>query len=88
MNKITAFFLFLLIPLRLFCQSQDVYQDYREAWLRKGEQYKPVLCSTIVKPKQVVEIIEDGSSYQMNSYCHPWSCTPVHFIRKYNAELF
>jgi alpha-L-rhamnosidase len=59
-----AILLHIVIPLRLFCQSPDVYQDHRESWLRKSEQYKPVLYTTIIEPEQIVEIIEDASSYQ------------------------
>ena len=56
--------LLIIIPLRLSGQSPDVYKDYRESWLMKSEQYKPVLYSKATRPEHVVEIIEDASSYQ------------------------
>jgi alpha-L-rhamnosidase len=59
-----AILLLIVIPLRLFGQSPDVYQDYRESWLRKSEQYMPALYSKATRPEQMVEIIEDASSYQ------------------------
>jgi hypothetical protein len=62
-HRIT-FLLLFLIPLNIVGQSQDVYQDYRESWLRKSERFKPELYSKIIEPVHVVEINEDGSSYQ------------------------
>ena len=56
--------LLIIIPPRLSGQSPDVYKDYRESWLRKSDQYKPALHSTIIKPERVVEIVENASSYQ------------------------
>jgi len=59
-----VFLLFFIFPLNIFGQSQDVYRNYRDSWLRKSEQYTPLLQSKVMKPVQIVELIEDASSYQ------------------------
>lgn len=33
------------------------------------------------------EFLSPYNFYQVNSYCHAWSCTPVYFVRKYQ-EIF
>jgi hypothetical protein len=58
------FYLLFFLPLNLSGQSQDVYRNFRESWLKKCERFKPDLNPVIIKPLQVVEIIEDASSYQ------------------------
>jgi len=34
------------------------------------------------------DFISPYNSYQINSYCHAWSCTPNYFLRKYSKEMF
>jgi len=45
--------------------AQDIYKDYRQDRLNKAELYRPEILKTVKKPVQRVEIVQDGSSYQL-----------------------
>lgn len=44
--------------------AQDVYAAYRQGWLKKAEEFKPVLQETIKKPVGIVKIIKDTAAFQ------------------------
>ncbi|WP_214070563.1 glycoside hydrolase [Mucilaginibacter sp. dw_454] len=44
--------------------AQDVYAAYRKDWLKKAEEFKPVLQETIKKPIGIVRMEKDASAFQ------------------------
>jgi len=44
--------------------AQDVYENYREAWLKKSMEYLPELQVKTKVPLQMVRLIDDKESYQ------------------------
>jgi hypothetical protein len=47
------------------CFGQDFYmQEERNLWLRKAQEYVPVLSETIKRPKETVNIVKDNTAYQ------------------------
>jgi alpha-L-rhamnosidase len=44
--------------------AQDIYAAYRQGWLKKAEEFKPVLQETIKKPAGIVKIIKDTAAFQ------------------------
>ena len=48
----------------LLANAQDPYQSFRKGWLEKAELAKPLLKYKEVKPKSLVEILDDPAAYQ------------------------
>lgn len=63
MKKFVLFSLLLVFPAS-FCLAQNYYENTRNQWLQKAEQYKPELIITEKRPLKVVNIIPDNHSFQ------------------------
>jgi alpha-L-rhamnosidase len=44
--------------------AQDIYAAYRQAWLKKAEEFKPALQETIKKPAGIVKIVKETNAFQ------------------------
>ncbi|TSJ39745.1 Bacterial alpha-L-rhamnosidase [Mucilaginibacter corticis] len=55
---------FMVICLVNHVNAQDVYAPYRQNWLKKAEQYKPVLKETVKQPFGIVKLEKDASAFQ------------------------
>ncbi|MDN5285789.1 MAG: glycoside hydrolase [Mucilaginibacter sp.] len=68
LNKPNAIFAILLVAsATLFTNSlraQDLYQAFRQGWLRKAEAYKPRLIETIKQPVNLVKLEKEPSAFQ------------------------
>ena len=61
----TSLLLFSIITLTSTqITAQDLYAPYRQSWLKKAEEYKPVLTETIKHPTGVVKLEKDASAFQ------------------------
>lgn len=67
-GKLNPKYIFLLIciwsGLTKNVNAQDVYAAYRQNWLKKAEEFKPVLKETIKQPIGVVKIEKDAKAFQ------------------------
>ncbi|WP_183560275.1 glycoside hydrolase [Mucilaginibacter sp. SP1R1] len=45
-------------------KAQDVYQQYRQGWLKKAEDYKPRLSETVKQPVSLVRLEKDKAAFQ------------------------
>jgi len=55
---------FMVICLVNHVNAQDAYAPYRQNWLKKAEQYKPVLKETIKQPIGIVKLEKDAVAFQ------------------------
>lgn len=57
-------FCLLMAFSSLICFAQNYYEDKREQWLQKAEQYKPKLIITEKRPLKVVDVVPDDNAFQ------------------------
>lgn len=66
-NKFTIKFFFLFAITTIFfvdSKAQDLYANYRQAWLKKAEELKPVLNETVKRPVGLVKMVQDAAAFQ------------------------
>jgi hypothetical protein len=64
MKSLLSYFLILCLFLITFSTSAQNLNYDREKWIEKAEALKPDLKETIVKPKCLVEMVKDSTSFQ------------------------
>jgi hypothetical protein len=74
------------ISLALFLVSgvfaQDFFEIQRKDWLKKAEAFKPKLIERIVKPVQIVSLVEDPNVFQ------GWKATPGSPVKDFYETSF
>jgi len=65
LSKSHAYITFLVaFVVSISVSAQDLYAPYRQAWLKKAEEYKPTLTETIKHPTGIVKIEKDAAAFQ------------------------
>jgi hypothetical protein len=67
-NKFAIKLLFVLTAVNTLIaadlKAQDIYSQYRQSWLKKGEESKPALVETIKHPVGLVKAEKDPAAFQ------------------------
>ncbi|MDP9077844.1 MAG: glycoside hydrolase [Bacteroidota bacterium] len=62
--------------------AQDLYAAQRQSWLKKAEEYKPVLTETIKHPIGIVKVEKDAAAFQ------GWKMVPAGGVEQfYNTPI-